>query len=208
MITRITGILQRVLDEEVRLQVGPLEYQVLVSEFGRRQLQNHLGEEVALCTLQYLEGSQASNRFLPRMLGFLNENELDFFELFCSVDRVGMRKALKAMSRSVKEIADAIYRQDAKWLATLPGIGNATAEQIITSLKKKVTRFTVAVPEGETPTGSGDAVEGNVLEEAYLAMLSLGMGPLEARTRLDHIINRGDKPTTVQDVLNLAFKMN
>ena len=36
MITKITGVLNRVLDEEVRLQVGPLEYEVLVPEFVRR----------------------------------------------------------------------------------------------------------------------------------------------------------------------------
>ena len=35
MITRITGTLNRVLDDEVRVQVGGLEYQVLVPEFVR-----------------------------------------------------------------------------------------------------------------------------------------------------------------------------
>ena len=37
MITRITGVVNRVIDEEVRLQVGALEYQVLVPEFVRRK---------------------------------------------------------------------------------------------------------------------------------------------------------------------------
>ena len=40
MITRITGVLNRVLDEEVRLQVGALEYQVLIPEFLRRGVQS------------------------------------------------------------------------------------------------------------------------------------------------------------------------
>ena len=30
MITRMIGIVNRVLDEEIRLQVGPFEYQVLI----------------------------------------------------------------------------------------------------------------------------------------------------------------------------------
>ena len=42
MITKITGVLNRVLDDEIRLQVGPLEYQVLVPEFIRRQLQTRI----------------------------------------------------------------------------------------------------------------------------------------------------------------------
>ena len=48
------------------------------------------------------------------------------------------------MGRPIKEIADAIQRQDAKWLTTLPGIGKQTAEQIIATLKNKVTKFAMA----------------------------------------------------------------
>ena len=36
MITRITGVLTRVLDDEVRLQLGGLEYAVLVADLGLR----------------------------------------------------------------------------------------------------------------------------------------------------------------------------
>ena len=50
MITKLTGVLSRVLDEEARVQVGPVEYQVLVPEFVRRQLQTRLGEEITLST--------------------------------------------------------------------------------------------------------------------------------------------------------------
>src|SRR5262245_435641 len=146
MITRITGVLNRVLDEEVRVQVGGLEYQVLVPEFVRRQLQSRLGAEVTLSTAHFLDGNPMQGRVVPRLIGFLSEAELDFFELFCTVDKVGTRKALKALVRPVKEIANAIQRQDAKWLTTLPGIGAATAEHMIASLKRKVTRFALAGP--------------------------------------------------------------
>src|SRR5207237_5472324 len=58
MITKITGALVRVLDEEVRLAAGALEYAVLVPEFVRRQLQTRLGDEVGLHTSHFLEGKQ------------------------------------------------------------------------------------------------------------------------------------------------------
>src|SRR4051794_9981921 len=141
MITQITGVINRVLDDEVRLQVGPVEYQVLVPECVRRQLQLKAGQEVTLPTTQYLEGSQMSNRLVPRLVGFTSEAELEFFELFCTVEKIGVKKALRALARPVKEIADAIQRRDAKWLATLPGIGAASAEQIIATLRRKVMRF-------------------------------------------------------------------
>src|SRR5207245_1416360 len=76
-----------------------------------------------------------------RMIGFLTEAELEFFELFCTVDKVGVRKAIKALVRPIRDIADAIQRQDAKWLTTLPGVGAATAEQIVATLSRKITKF-------------------------------------------------------------------
>ena len=66
MITRLTGMVNRVLEDEIRLQVGPIEYQVLVPECVRRQLQTRTGDEVTLYTMQYLEGGQMSNRCKPR----------------------------------------------------------------------------------------------------------------------------------------------
>src|SRR5262245_11668207 len=141
MITKITGVLNRVLDEEVRLQVGPMEYQVLVPEFVRRQIQMRVGQEVTLHTSEYLDGNPMQGKVVPRLLGFLSEVELDFFELFTTVDKIGTRKALKALVRPVREIANAVQRQDVKWLTTLPGVGAATAEQIAAKLHRKVTKF-------------------------------------------------------------------
>src|SRR5213592_1200743 len=99
MITRITGVINRVLDEEVRLQVGALEYQVLVPECVRRQLQLKVGQEVTLHTSDYVEGSQMSNRMVPRLVGFTSEAELEFFDLFCTVEKIGVKKALRALAR-------------------------------------------------------------------------------------------------------------
>src|SRR5262249_42140799 len=137
MITKITGVLNRVLDEEVRLQVGPLEYQGLVPELVRRQLQTRAGLEVTLHTSEYLDGNPMQGRVVPRLIGFLSEGELDFFELFCTVDKVGTRKAIKALIRPVREIADAIQRQDTKWLTTLPGRRAATAGRVVPPLPRQ-----------------------------------------------------------------------
>lgn len=208
MITKITGILNRVRDEDVRLQVGSLEYEVLVPEFVRRSLQNKLGEETTLHTSHYFEGNPMQGRVVPRLLGFLTEADLDFFNLFCTVDKVGIRKGLKALVRPVKEIADAIQRQDTKWLTTLPGVGAATADQIVATLRRKVTRFALAVAsetEGEEPTEAA-TVQGNVLEEAYQALMSVGHSPPEARNRLDKILASGRSYTTVEEILKDIYK--
>jgi Holliday junction DNA helicase RuvA len=210
MITKMTGTINRVLDEEVRLQVGALEYQVLVPEFVRRQVQLKVGHEVTLHTSEYFDGNPMQGRVVPRLIGFLSEAELEFFELFCTVDKVGVRKAIKALMRPVKDIAEAIQRQDSKWLTTLPGVGAATAEQIVATLRRKVTKFSLMVPatvngDGGPPAATA-SVEGNVLEDAYQALLSVGHSPIDARDRLDKVLTTGKTYKTVDELLLDIYK--
>ncbi len=212
MITKIIGRLNRVLDEEVRLQVGGLEYQVLVPEFVRRQLQMRIGEEVTLSTSHFFDGNPMQGKVVPRLIGFNSDAELDFFELFCTVDKVGTRKALKAMVRPIREIADAIQRQDPKWLTTLPGVGAATAEQIIATLRRKVTRYALMAPAAPVEAnGAGSpapttVVDGNLMEDVYQALMSVGLSPQEARNKLDHVLGSGKKFNSVEDVLLEIYK--
>jgi Holliday junction DNA helicase RuvA len=212
MITRVTGILSRAEDEEVRLQIGAFEYQVMVPEYLRRVLQHKLGQELTLHTMHYFDGDPSRGKVVPRLVGFLSESDLDFFELFCTVDGVGTRKALKALVRPAKEVADAIQRQDSKWLTSLPGVGASTAEKIVATLKRKVTRYAMAptpkvkesgeVAEEPSPTA---VVSGNVLEEAYEALCALGHSPIEARNRLDKVLATGKTFTSAEEVLRFIY---
>lgn len=213
MITRITGLLSRVLDEEVRVQVGGIEYQVLVPEFVRRNLQMRTGQEVTLHTSHFFEGNPMQGRVVPRLIGFLSEVELDFFDLFCTVDKIGVRKALKALVRPVREIANAIHRQDSKWLTSLPGVGAATAEHIVTTLKRKVTRFALGSETAEAGAAGANGevapavvVSGSAVEDAYQALLSLGLNPVEARNKLDRALTDGRTFGSAQEILAEIYK--
>lgn len=203
MITSIAGELVRVAEEEVRLKVGSLEYQVMVPELVRRTLQTSLGEGVTLHTLHYFEGNPArGGRMTPRLVGFLSEAEIEFFELFCTVDGIGVKTALKALVRPIKEVADMIQRQDVRLLATLPGISASTAERVIAKLRKKVTKFALMV-EGPTPTEP--PMEPSVMEEAFLALLSVGHPEQEARRMLEKALAGGGKFKTAQDILIAVY---
>jgi len=229
MITKMTGLLTRVLDDEVRLQIGPLEYQVLIPEAVRRQIQLRIGQEVTFHIVEYLEGNSGGNRFVPRRIGFNTEMELEFFELFCTVEKIGSKKALKAMARPVKEIADAISRQDSRWLSTLPGIGATTAEQIVTTLKRKVTKFAMmsapveATPPAEEPKANGkptkkkatepaqepeplvSVADGQLIEDVYQALMGLGHNPIEARNKLDDLLTCGKPFKSFQEAMTLIY---
>jgi Holliday junction DNA helicase RuvA len=205
MITRITGTLRRVHDEELTLEVGHFEYEVLVPEFVRRQVQHRLGESVSLETIEYIEGNPMQGRMVPRLVGFAAEAEREFFELFCSVDGVGVRKALRALVRPIREIAVAIQNQDAQTLSTLPGVGEATAERIIAKLRRKVAKFALMVDRA-AEAGSAD-VEPTTLEEAFAALVSVGHSEAEARSLIDKAAKLGKKFKTTTDLLEEIFRL-
>jgi Holliday junction DNA helicase RuvA len=206
MITSIRGVLREILDEEVRLEVGALEYQILVPEFVHRQLQSRVGEEVKLFTIHYFEGNPMQGKVVPRLVGFSSANELEFFELFCTADGVGTRKAIKALARPPQEVARAIQQEDGKWLSTLPGIGKASADKIVAALKNKVVRFAMGVPGTGGAAGSLAAKVGKGYEEALQALLALGHSPPDARARLDRAhTTLGDK-AEIEDILREIYK--
>ena len=206
MIAAIRGTLVRVLEDQVRLELGGIEYQVLVPELVRRSVQTKLGEEITLHTIEYLEGNATKGRLVPRLVGFLTEPEMEFFELFCSVDGIGVRKALKALVRPVRDIADMIQRQDAQILPTLPGIGSSTAERVIAKLRKKVVKFALMV---QTQAAATDVIEPDVLEDAFQALVSVGHGEAEARKKLEAVlVGRKKKFTSAQEILQEVYQRN
>jgi len=131
MITKLAGKLVRVLESAAIIECGDFEYEVLIPDFTRRQISGSVGQRISLHTIQYMEGTAMGGRMIPRLIGFANEAEREFFDLFCSVDGVGVKKALRAMVRPVQDVATMIERQEARQLSALPGVGPATAERIV-----------------------------------------------------------------------------
>jgi Holliday junction DNA helicase RuvA len=203
MITKITGIPITVSGDILTLAVGHFEYEVLIPEFTRRQLQGQIGRETSLHTIEYLEGNQMASRLTPRLVGFLNPIEREFFELFCQVDGVGVKKALRSMVRPVQEVAALIEDQDAKGLAALPGIGPATAERVIAKLRRKVPKFALLIGR-DMPADI--ATERDVLSETFDALRALGHGESEARKLLDDALGRKKKYKDVDEMLRAVYE--
>lgn len=202
MITKITGRLVQLHDDTAILAVQSFEYEVLIPSFVKRQLQGSLGREVALHTIQYVEGAPMQGRMTPRLIGFSNEVEREFFELFCSVDGVGVKKALRAMVRPVREVAAAIEEQDVKSLASLPGIGPATAERVVAKLRRKMPKFALLVAHTE---GEVDETQRDVINETYDVLRSLGHADGDARKLLDQVTAGKKKFKDVQELLQLIY---
>jgi Holliday junction DNA helicase RuvA len=202
LITKITGQLVELGEDVLTLSAGAFEYEVLIPEFSRRQLQQQVGEEIRLHTIEYLEGNPMLGRMTPRLVGFLTEAEREFFELFCEVDGVGVKKALRAMVRPVREVARAIEDQDATSLAGLPGVGPATAERIIAKLRRKVPKFALMAARDEP---SGAEVETDVVAEAYEALRTVGHSESDARRLVDAVLVQKKKFKDVQEILHAIY---
>ena len=203
MITKISGKLLSVSEDTLTLAIDAFEYQVLIPEFARRQLQSGVGQIVNLHTIQYLEGNPMRGRLTPRLIGFLNDVEREFFELFCSVDGVGVKKALRAMVRPVQEVAGLIEDQNAKGLSALPGIGPATAERIIAKLRRKVPKFALLVAH-ELPHEAD--VPRDVVSETFDVLRSLGHNESDAHKLLDVVLGTKKKFNDVESLLQAVYQ--
>lgn len=205
MITKISGLLVGLDEDAAMIEVPPFEYEVLIPDYVRRQLQGQLGKQVKMHTLDFLEGNAAQGgRLTPRLVGFLTEPERQFFELFCSVDGVGVKKALRAMVRPVKELAILIESQDTKSLSSLPGVGPATSERVIAKLRRKMPRFALMV--GREAAGDGAEVVNTVARDTFDALLALGHSEADARQLIDEMVDSGKKFKDVEALLTAIYQ--
>jgi len=153
MITKIVGKLESIKDEYIIVGVNGLYYQVLLPSGLVQKLRSSkdVGDEISLYTLYYIEGGFGMGNQFPKLIGFLNELDREFFEKFITVKGLGEKKALKSLTMPVKNIAVAIELGNTKEISSLPGIGPRMAEKIIAELKGKLSIYAL-MKEGEPLT--------------------------------------------------------
>jgi Holliday junction DNA helicase RuvA len=112
------------------------------------------------------------------LYGFMEQSELELFQLLLTVSGVGPRVALSMLSFDEPgTIYEAISNDDVKLLSKVPGIGKKTAEQIIFQLKRKLPEYHPAT------TGPVEAPD----REALAALEALGYSLIEARSALGSV---------------------
>lgn len=203
MIIRITGKLVELQETAAIIEVSAFHYEVFVPDFVRRQMQGLIDQTVSLRTIEYIDGNPQQGRLTPRMVGFLSDAEREFFELICSVDGLGVKKALRAMVRPVAEVATAIEEQDVKQLSTLPGIGQAVGERIVAKLRRKMAKFALMVAR-DLPDAA--ATGRDIIEETYEALVALGHSASDARDKIEAAVAGKKKFKSTDELIRAIYQ--
>ena len=119
------------------------------------------------------------------LYGFSSKVDLSLFKLLITVSGVGPKMGLAILSSmDANSIRTAIIMQDAKLLSSAPGVGAKTAGRIILELKDKVSPLDIIYSSKDDVTNETVI---NLRQEAYEALISLGVTNLKATQALNEI---------------------
>ena len=125
------------------------------------------------------------------LYGFLDHQELEFFEMLLNVSGIGPRSALAILSiASIETLKKAISTSDTSYLTKISGIGRKTAEKIVIELRDKM---------GEEKEGTSLQIELDALE----ALKSLGYSQNQAREALKKVSAEVDTNTKIREALKI-----
>ena len=181
--------------DHVVVLCGGVGYRAAVSAQTLRQVPA-VGEAVTLHT------HLISRDDALMLYGFHAEEERELFLMLLSVQAVGPKVALAALSTApTRELVAALAAGDAARLQAVPGIGRRTAERIIVELREKVD----ADEQDATARARITARRGGPADERSLAragLLELGYEPAEA----DELLRESDGESA-QELIASALRL-
>lgn len=198
MIAKLTGLLERIYDEAVLIDVKGVGYKVLVSKRALQQMPA-LSEPLVLWTETVMRNEQ------PHLCGFLEEVETEWFTTLTQVQGVGAKVALSILSTlNSEELFESIVNQKSAILAKADGVGPKLASRIVLELKGKKT-----LPTSNMPITKFDTTvinQNKESEDVISALINLGYNKNEAANAVANAINKISEPITLEILLKLALQ--
>jgi Holliday junction DNA helicase RuvA len=210
LISEITGevLYERIQRHSLLVRVEALCYEVFVPSGIASRLRlapvTERRNPLTFYTIYYIDGGMGGGHLTPKLVGFLDPLDREFFETFTTVPGVGFMRALKCLVRPLNEIALAIERGDTAFLKELPYIGTKTAERIVTELRGKMAKFALA--RTEEPLSVEEESAGELKREALQVLLQLEYSRSEAQRMVEEIFARHKNLKTTEDFLRRVFE--
>ncbi len=108
------------------------------------------------------------------LYGFESADDKKFFEMLLDVNGIGPKSAFSLVSHlGVEQILSAITFENVDVLKSAPGVGKKSAEQIILSLKDKVSKLEMGLVTKEKPIKTGAKVNKEAQLDAFLVKETL-----------------------------------
>jgi len=159
-------------DRFIVVDVGGVGYKVRVTLDTLRMLRGIADKKVSLWTHLVVREDVLD------LYGFMNEAELEFFEMLISVSSIGPKSALGVINTApIDHIKEAIARGDASALTKVSGIGSKSAQKIILELRDKL---------GGDMNDTGSTMLG-VERDAIEGLVALGYAERQAREALKEV---------------------
>lgn len=178
VIAQLTGTVARTAAPFVVLDVHGVGYRVAVPLSVLEQLPAE-GQSVTLRTHLMVREDDLS------LYGFLEETELQVFELLLTVSGVGPKAALALLSAlGGAGLARAVASEDVRSLTRVPGIGAKTAQRLVLELREKLAalgyerKVDQIAATGQTKARTGNA---GLVDDVASALVNLGYNRADAQ---------------------------
>ncbi len=207
MISRISGKLCQINDSSALVDNNGLHYEVMLPSglADRLKKEHEIGTAIVFETIYFIEAGDRKSSHYPRLVGFTNPIDREFFSLLTSVSGMGVKKALKSLVIPIKEIATAIEMKNGAQLNRLPGVGGRLAEKIIAELHGKTAKY--ALSQDERPlTIKATTSRPSFVEEAVEVLLQLGYRSADADRMVEVAIENNTEIKNAEDLITLIFK--
>ncbi len=206
MISRITGKLTQVTDRFALVENTGLHYEVMVPTALVERLKENgsIGQQVTFETIYFIEAGDKRASHYPRLLGFTDPVDREFFSLFTQVPGLGVKKALRSLVIPIRDIATAIETKDVAQLSRLPGIGGRLADKIVAELHGKTAKFALSKKSEPLAVKERPAVPFEF--EAIEVLRQLQYSRSEAEDMVRKALAADRKVTTAEQLIELIFK--
>ena len=202
MIAQISGKIVQKKNNCVILETHSICYEVLIPSIIMSRLDEFIQDEhLKLITYHYFQSEPSKS--IPILIGFINEVEKEFFELFITVSGIGPRAALKAIKIPISSIAKGINDGDVSLLCSLPGIGKQRAKEIIAKLQGKMGKFGLIK---DTQAQVKTQIREDIKKEALEILSQLQYKKHEAKEMIEKAINRCSDIKSTEELLNEVYR--
>jgi Holliday junction DNA helicase RuvA len=193
VISRLTGTILDLKTDRIVLDVHGVGYELAIP-LGTFSALPAAGEKAVLHVHTHVREDAL------QLFGFATPQEKYVFERLLSVSGIGPKVALTVLSGlPLPELVGAIASQNARVLATIPGVGKKLAERLGLELKEKLAGF------GLGPGSGSAAGKTSVVDDAIGALQNLGYKALQAEQAVESAV-RAVGTGDLNKILSAALK--